>query len=256
MYVKSLKELAIFAFAFNYDKLYTITDFDELSLQTREQIVQWLLDHDTGLLDKSLLQDRYEKRTWVDCSPIVPNSSADDAANRYRTRQQSSWRNVFHLSFRSRQKMVAAATPAGNQLRESGPESQQAVLSGSFDELESMDEMEYTIFRLFGETKLFSNITRLTVTKSLMLCDELLMCFSQQCGHLRSVKLSHCLYITDEGFSHLVSNGRLSQLETLKIESCNNFCGSSLAQLDTNGNLVSICLKFLRLNWKGNTTFT
>ena len=56
--------------------------------------------------------------------------------------------------------MVATATPAGNQERESGPESQQAVLSGSFDELESMDEMEYTIFRLFGETKLFSNITR------------------------------------------------------------------------------------------------
>ena len=35
MYVKSLKQLAIFAFAFNYDKLYSITDFDELSLQTR-----------------------------------------------------------------------------------------------------------------------------------------------------------------------------------------------------------------------------
>lgn len=214
MYVKTLKQLSIFAFGFHYERLYPITDFDELCLQTREQIVQWLLDHDTGILDRL----HFEK-----LQADIDSAEAAAAAS------HSGW-HIFHRVGSRKGPPVEPLSPP--------------IMPSPDVELEDI------ITRCFENTRLFANITRLTVTKSLMLCDELLFCFAQQCGRLKSIHFSRCMAVTDNGVSHLASFGRLRALESLEVENCDRFNGSCLTQIDACDNLTSVTLKFLKLNWK------
>ena len=115
--------------------------------------MQWLFDHDTGLLDREILESRYDKRAWV-------GSPAENlAATRPVRSRRQSLKNMFtSIAFRRNDQNTTSRSP---ESKNSCGSTSDAKSCADQEKAEELDELELSIQSYFGKTKLFANITRL-----------------------------------------------------------------------------------------------